>query len=35
MQIEVGYGLEGAVRDLNAGRIVEQILRPNLRRNDF
>jgi uncharacterized protein len=35
MQIEVGYGLEGAVTDLMAGRIVEQILRPNFRRNDF
>ena len=35
MQIEVGYGLEGAVTDLSAGRIVDQILRPNFRRNDF
>jgi uncharacterized protein len=35
MQIEVGYGLEGAVTDLMAGRIVDQILRPNFRRSDF
>ncbi|MGM0744005.1 MAG: TPM domain-containing protein [Bacteroidota bacterium] len=35
MQIEVGYGLEGAVTDLMAGRIVDQILRPNFRNNDF
>ncbi len=35
MQIEIGYGLEGAVTDLMAGRIVDQILRPNFRRNDY
>jgi len=35
MQIEVGYGLEGAVTDLMAGRIVSDILRPNFRNNDF
>lgn len=35
MQIEVGYGLEGSVTDLMANRIVDQILRPNFRNNDF
>lgn len=35
MQIEVGYGLEGAVTDLMANRIVDQILRPNFRNNNF
>ncbi|MEX0905847.1 MAG: TPM domain-containing protein [Balneolaceae bacterium] len=35
MQIEVGYGLEGAVTDLHANRIVDQILRPNFQNNDF
>lgn len=35
MQIEVGYGLEGAVTDLQAGRIVDQILRPNFRQGNF
>ena len=35
MQIEVGYGLEGAVTDLQAGRIVDEILRPNFREDNF
>lgn len=35
MQIEVGYGLEGAVTDLSAGRIVDEILRPNFREGNF
>lgn len=35
MQIEVGYGLEGAVTDLQAGRIVDEILRPNFREGNF
>lgn len=35
MQIEVGYGLEGAITDLQAGRIVDQILRPNFRQGNF
>lgn len=35
MQIEVGYGLEGAVTDLQAGRIVDEILAPRFRNNDF
>ncbi len=35
MQIEVGYGLEGAVTDLQAGRIVDEILRPNFQQENF
>lgn len=35
MQIEIGYGLEGAITDLQAGRIVDQILRPNFREGNF
>lgn len=35
MQIEVGYGLEGAVTDLQAGRIVSEILRPNFQQGNF
>lgn len=35
MQIEVGYGLEGAIPDAMAGRIVSEILRPNFQNNDF
>lgn len=35
MQIEVGYGLEGAVTDLQAGRIVAEILRPNFQQGNF
>lgn len=35
MQIEVGYGLEGAVTDLQAGRIVDEILRPNFQQGNF
>lgn len=35
MQIEVGYGLEGAVTDLQAGRIVDEIMRPNFREGNF
>lgn len=35
MQIEVGYGLEGAVPDVMAHRIVTNILVPHFRENDF
>ncbi len=35
MQIEVGYGLEGAVPDAIAGRIVRDILRPNFQNGHF
>lgn len=35
MQIEVGYGLEGAITDLQAGRIVNEILRPNFQQGNF
>lgn len=35
MRIEVGYGLEGAIPDVMAGRIIREILTPNFRRGDF
>lgn len=35
MQIEIGYGLEGAITDLQAGRIVDEILRPNFQQGNF
>lgn len=35
MRIEVGYGLEGAVPDVIAGRIIREVLAPNFKRGDF
>lgn len=35
MRIEVGYGLEGALTDLQASQILDQIAKPNFRNNDF
>jgi len=35
MRIEVGTGLEGAVTDLAANRIIEEVLRPSFRAGDF
>jgi uncharacterized protein len=35
MRIEVGYGLEGAIPDIIAGRIVNEILTPSFRANDY
>ncbi|HLR77343.1 MAG TPA: TPM domain-containing protein [Balneolaceae bacterium] len=35
VQIEVGYGLEGAITDAMAGRIVRRILVPEFKKNDF
>jgi len=35
MQIEVGYGLEAAVPDAIAGRIVRDVLRPNFQNDNF
>jgi len=35
MRIEVGYGLEHAVTDLRAGRIVDYIMAPEFRKGDF
>ncbi|MDZ7807895.1 MAG: TPM domain-containing protein [Gracilimonas sp.] len=35
MRIEVGYGLEGAIPDIIAGRIINEILTPSFRANDF
>lgn len=35
MRLEVGYGLEGDLTDAQAGRILNNILRPEFRRGDF
>lgn len=35
MRIEVGYGLEGAITDLSAGRIISEYISPELRRGSF
>lgn len=35
MRIEVGYGLEGAIPDAYAKRIIEQIIKPEFRGGDF
>lgn len=35
MRIEVGYGLEGAIPDIMAGRIIRQIMNPNFKRGNY
>lgn len=35
MRIEVGYGLEGAIPDVMAGRIIREILTPSFRQEDY
>jgi uncharacterized protein len=35
MRIETGYGLEGVLPDATCNRIIEEILRPNFRANNF
>lgn len=35
MRIEVGYGLEGAIPDVMAGRIIREILTPNFKRSNY
>lgn len=35
LRIEVGYGLEGAVPDLKASRIIREIITPRFRQNDY
>lgn len=35
MRIEVGYGLEGAIPDLVAKRVIAEIMAPNFRQGDF
>lgn len=35
MRIEVGYGLEGTLTDLKAGRIIRNIMTPRFKKNDF
>lgn len=35
LRIEVGYGLEGALNDATAKRIVSEVISPHFRQNDF
>lgn len=35
IRIEVGYGLEGAIPDIMAGRIIREILSPSFRKGDY
>lgn len=35
MRIEVGYGLEGVLTDLTAGRIIQQTMAPHFKAGDF
>lgn len=35
MRIEVGYGLEGAIPDVMAGRIIREILTPSFKKSDY
>lgn len=35
MRIEVGYGLEGAIPDVLAGRIIREIIAPRFKKGDF
>lgn len=35
MRIEVGYGLEGRLTDLQAGRILDQVMAPRFRTGDY
>lgn len=35
LRIEVGYGLEGAIPDLIAGRIIDEIITPNFRNGSY
>lgn len=34
-RIEVGYGLEGAIPDITAGRIIREYMAPKFRQNDY
>ncbi|HET6527895.1 MAG TPA: TPM domain-containing protein [Balneolaceae bacterium] len=35
VRIEVGYGLEGAITDIMAGRIIRQLIAPEFKQGDF
>ena len=35
IRVEVGYGLEGKLTDLMAGRIIDQVIKPRFKQSDF
>lgn len=35
VRIEVGYGLEGAINDAKAGRIIRNVIKPNFQNDDY
>ncbi|MEM8120317.1 TPM domain-containing protein, partial [Morganella morganii] len=35
MRIEVGYGLEGTITDIDAGRIIREYMTPAFRQQDY
>ncbi len=35
MRIEVGYGLEGAIPDLNAKRVIDEVMKPKFKQGDY
>ena len=35
LRIEVGYGLEGAITDLQAGRIIREFISPDFKKNEY
>ena len=35
LRIEVGYGLEGTITDLEAGNIIDNVIRPKFKQNDY
>lgn len=35
LRIEVGYGLEGAITDLQSGRIINELITPSFKNNDY
>lgn len=35
MRIEVGYGLEGAIPDLNTKRVIDEVMKPKFKQGDY
>ena len=35
MRIEVGYGLEGVIPDLNAKRVIDEVMKPKFKQGDY